>query len=92
MRKRLLAAAIATAVALGTVPDTTRADNIKLALIVFPGIPNLPIFAAQAQGFFAKRGLDVDLKFTPNSEELRNGLAEGRYQIAHSAIDNAFAK
>jgi len=91
MRKRLLAAAIAAAVALGTVPDTTRADNIKLAVIVFPGIPNLPIFAAQAQGFFAKRGLDVDLKFTPNSEELRNGLAEGRYQIAHSAIDNAFA-
>ena len=48
MRKRLLAAAVATAVALGTVPDTSRADNIKLAVIVFPGIPNLPIFAAQA--------------------------------------------
>ncbi|MBV9629924.1 MAG: ABC transporter substrate-binding protein [Xanthobacteraceae bacterium] len=91
MRKRLLATAIATAVALGTVPNTARADNTKLAVIVFPGIPNLPIFAAQSQGFFAKRGLDVDLKFTPNSEELRNGLAEGRYQIAHSAIDNAFA-
>src|SRR5204863_3792381 len=25
------------------------------------------------------------------SDELRNGLAEGRYQIAHSAVDNAFA-
>ncbi len=91
MRKRLLAAAIMTAVALGIVPDATRAEDTKLAVIVFPGIPNLPIFAAQAKGFFAKRGLDVDLRFTPNSEELRNGLAEGRYQIAHSAIDNAFA-
>jgi ABC-type nitrate/sulfonate/bicarbonate transport system substrate-binding protein len=49
------------------------------------------MFAAQAKGFYAKRGLAVDLKFTPNSDELRNGLAEGRYQIAHSAIDNAFA-
>jgi ABC-type nitrate/sulfonate/bicarbonate transport system substrate-binding protein len=49
------------------------------------------MFAAQAKGFYAKRGLDVDIKFTPNSDELRNGLAEGRYQIAHSAIDNAFA-
>jgi len=89
--KRLFAAVITTAFALTGVPDKTRAEDTKLAVIVFPGIPNLPIFAAQAKGFFAKRGLDVDVKFTTNSEELRNGLAEGRYQIAHSAIDNAFA-
>jgi ABC-type nitrate/sulfonate/bicarbonate transport system substrate-binding protein len=63
----------------------------QLAVIVFPGVQNLPMFSAQAKGFFGKRGLAVDLKFTPNSEELRNGLAEGRYQIAHSAVDNAFA-
>src|SRR5215216_6867767 len=63
----------------------------KLTVIVFPGVQNLPMFAAQAKGFFAKRGLAVDLKFTPNSEELRKGLAEGRYHIAHSAVDNAFA-
>src|SRR5882672_2436068 len=68
-----------------------KADDTKLAVIVFPGVQNLPMFAAQAKGFFAKRGLAVDLKFTPNSDELRNGLAEGKYQIAHSAIDNAFA-
>lgn len=68
-----------------------RAEDTKLAVIVFPGVQNLPMFAAQAKGFFARRGLAVDLKFTPNSDELRNGLAEGRYQIAHSAIDNAFA-
>jgi ABC-type nitrate/sulfonate/bicarbonate transport system substrate-binding protein len=49
------------------------------------------MFAAQAKGFYAKRGLNVEIKFTPNSDELRNGLAEGRYQIAHSAVDNAFA-
>jgi len=89
--KRLFAAVITAAFALGIIPEATHAENTKLAVIVFPGIPNLPIFAAQAKGFFAKRGLDVDVKFTPNSEELRNGLAEGRYQIAHSAIDNAFA-
>jgi ABC-type nitrate/sulfonate/bicarbonate transport system substrate-binding protein len=68
-----------------------RADDTKLTVIVFPGVQNLPMFSAQAKGFYAKRGLSVDLKFTPNSDELRNGLAEGRYQIAHSAIDNAFA-
>src|SRR5947208_344546 len=63
----------------------------KLTVIVFPGVQNLPMFAAQAKGFFAKRGLAADLKFTPNSDELRNGVAEGRYQIAHSAVDNALA-
>jgi ABC-type nitrate/sulfonate/bicarbonate transport system substrate-binding protein len=70
--------------------SAARADT-QLTVIVFPGVQNLPMFAAQAKGFFAKRGLAVDLKFTPNSDELRNGLAEGRYQIAHSAVDNAFA-
>ncbi len=68
-----------------------RAEDGKLTVIVFAGVQNLPMFAAQAKGFYAKRGLNVDIKFTPNSEELRNGLAEGRYQIAHTAIDNAFA-
>lgn len=70
---------------------TPAKAETKLAVIVFPGVQNLPMFAAQAKGFFAKRDLAVDLKFTPNSDELRNGLAEGRYHIAHSAIDNAFA-
>jgi ABC-type nitrate/sulfonate/bicarbonate transport system substrate-binding protein len=88
MMKRLLAAALAV-FAFAYAP--ARADDTKLTVIVFPGVQNLPMFAAQAKGFYAKRGLAVDLKFTPNSDELRNGLAEGRYQIAHSAVDNAFA-
>ena len=85
-RSALVALALA-AISLGA----ARAEDTKLAVIVFPGVQNLPMFAAQAKGFLAKRGLAVDLKFTPNSEELRNGLAEGRYQIAHAGIDNAFA-
>jgi ABC-type nitrate/sulfonate/bicarbonate transport system substrate-binding protein len=90
MMKRLLTALVAVA-AFALAPHGARAENSKLTVIVFPGIQNLPMFAAQAKGFYAKRGLDVDIKFTPNSDELRNGLAEGRYQIAHSAVDNAFA-
>ena len=89
MMKRLLAAALAV-LAFAYAP--ARAEDTKLTVIVFPGVQNLPMFAAQAKGFYAKRGLNVDLKFTPNSDELRNGLAEGRYQIAHSAVDNAFAR
>ena len=70
---------------------TPASAETKLTVIVFPGVQNLPMFSAQAKGFFGKRDLAVDLKFTPNSDELRNGLAEGRYHIAHSAVDNAFA-
>ena len=90
MMKRLVAA-FAAVFAITVMPQGLRAEDSKLTVIVFPGVQNLPMFAAQAKGFYAKRALDVDIKFTPNSDELRNGLAEGRYQIAHSAIDNAFA-
>jgi ABC-type nitrate/sulfonate/bicarbonate transport system substrate-binding protein len=91
MMKRLLAAAFAAVFAIAVQPRDARSQDTKLTVIVFPGVQNLPMFAAQAKGFYTKRGLNVDLKFTPNSDELRNGLAEGRYQIAHSAVDNAFA-
>ena len=91
MMTRLFAAALAATVALVAAPHDARAEDTKLAVIVFPGVQNLAMFAAQAKGFYAKRGLAVDLKFTVNSDELRGGLAEGKYQIAHSAIDNAFA-
>src|SRR5437764_3191439 len=89
MRRMLKALAVGAAMAM--VMTAAGAEDTKLTVIVFPGAQNLPMFAAQAKGLFAQRGLAVDLKFTPNSDELRNGLAEGRYQIAHSAVDNAFA-
>ena len=91
MIRRLLATALTATFAFAVPLNDSRAEDAKLTVIVFPGVQNLPMFAAQAKGLYAKRGLNVDLKFTPNSDELRNGLAEGRYQIAHSAVDNAFA-
>jgi ABC-type nitrate/sulfonate/bicarbonate transport system substrate-binding protein len=62
-----------------------------LTVMVFPGTQTLPLFAAQAQGFFARRGLAVELKPAPNSEEQRAGLAAGRYQIVHGAADQCVA-
>jgi ABC-type nitrate/sulfonate/bicarbonate transport system substrate-binding protein len=62
-----------------------------LEVIVFEGVQNLPLFAAQANGFFAKRGVELNIQFTPNSWALRDGLAAGRYHIAHTAVDNAVA-
>jgi ABC-type nitrate/sulfonate/bicarbonate transport system substrate-binding protein len=62
-----------------------------LTTMVFQGVQNLPLFAAQHKGFFTKRGLDVDQKIAPNSLALREGLAQGRYQIVHTSVDNAIA-
>jgi ABC-type nitrate/sulfonate/bicarbonate transport system substrate-binding protein len=63
----------------------------RLTVMVFPGTQTLPLFAAQALGFFEKRGLAVELVPAPNSEEQRRGLAEGRYQIVHGAADQCVA-
>jgi|HubBroStandDraft_6_1064221.scaffolds.fasta_scaffold08608_8 ABC-type nitrate/sulfonate/bicarbonate transport system substrate-binding protein len=90
-RRQAMIGALAGAVTASLAHEAWAQTPTKLTVMVFPGISNLPLFAAQTKGFFAKRGLEVDIKFTPNSDELRNGLAEGRYQIVHSAVDNAVA-
>jgi ABC-type nitrate/sulfonate/bicarbonate transport system substrate-binding protein len=87
--KRLLAAIMVAFVLMAS--HHTRADNTRLTIMVFIGIQNLPLFAAQSQGFFAQRGLDVDMKIAPGSEVLRQGLADGKWQIVHTAFDNAVA-
>ena len=38
-----------------------------IRVIAFPGAPNLPTFAAVAQGFFAEQGLSVEITTTPSS-------------------------
>jgi ABC-type nitrate/sulfonate/bicarbonate transport system substrate-binding protein len=68
-----------------------RAQDSKLTIMVFPGMQNLALFAAQSKGLFAKRGLAVDIKMAPSSDEQRAGLADGRWQIIHAGIDNAVA-
>lgn len=85
-RKGNLAAAIVAALMLAA---PAAAQDTKLTIMVFQGMQNLPILAAQSQGFFAKRGISLDVKLAPNSDEMRNGLAQGRYQLVHSGIDNS---
>jgi ABC-type nitrate/sulfonate/bicarbonate transport system substrate-binding protein len=63
----------------------------NLHLIVFQGVQNFPNFAAETNGFFERRGLTVKTTFTRSSEQQRAGLANGEYDIAHSAVDNAVA-
>ena len=58
---------------------------------VFPGAQALPLIAGVQQGIFEQHGIKLDLLFTASSQELRDGLASGDFQIAHSAVDNAVA-
>jgi ABC-type nitrate/sulfonate/bicarbonate transport system substrate-binding protein len=87
-----LGLALAISAAFATAPTGTAAAQTDLKVIVFPGLSNLMQIVAQTNGYYAKRGLNVELINTPNSTELRNGLAEGRYHIAHAAVDNAVAQ
>lgn len=72
-----------------------REEEIKplqaLNVVVFPGGFNLPLWAAERQGFFEQNGIRVVLTPTPSSTFQMQGLAEGRFDIAMTAIDNVVA-
>jgi ABC-type nitrate/sulfonate/bicarbonate transport system substrate-binding protein len=70
--------------------DAARAQT-HVKVMIFPGLSNLSIYAAEHNNLFAKHGLAVEVLYTPNSDVLRNGLAKGEHQIAHAAVDNAVA-
>jgi ABC-type nitrate/sulfonate/bicarbonate transport system substrate-binding protein len=74
------------------VPATTAKDDAAtLRVNVFRGASNAPIYMALERGYFSKRGLTLELQFTPSSTAQRDGLATGRFDIAHAAVDNAVA-
>ena len=62
-----------------------------LRVNVFPGSTNAPILIGMERGIFAKYRLTIELQNTPNSDEQRAGLAAGKFDIAHAAVDNAVA-
>ena len=71
--------------------SSTAWSQIPLKVKMFPGAQSLPVLAAVSEGFFARHGLKVEVLFTVNSQEQRDGLAAGDFQIAQAAVDNAVA-
>jgi len=61
-----------------------------LRVICLPARP-LALTVAHDQGLLSKYAIDVEAHVAANSDELRAGLAEGRFEIAHAAVDNAVA-
>ena len=62
-----------------------------LRVNLFPGSSNLPLLAGINKGFFARRGLTIEVQNTPDSDSQRAGLPAGRFDIAIAAVDNAVA-
>ncbi len=82
---------LAALVLSGAGGDVGQAPPARVRVIAFGGVSTVPLLVAQAQGLFARHGVDVTVEFTPNSTVLREGLAAGKYDIAHAAVDNAIA-
>jgi ABC-type nitrate/sulfonate/bicarbonate transport system substrate-binding protein len=61
----------------------------RLRLITFSVDP--ATLAAQARGFFAAEGLDVEITLTPNSTDQMRGLAQGTWDMASTGFDNVLA-
>src|SRR5438046_7400352 len=76
---------------LGFASLVAQAQPIPLRVKMFPGAQALPVRAAASQGIFERHGLKVEVLFTVNSQEQRDGLAAGDFQIAQAAVDNAVA-
>jgi ABC-type nitrate/sulfonate/bicarbonate transport system substrate-binding protein len=85
----VMIAALASGMLLAANPSAQAQTPLKV--MVFAGLTNFSIFAAQHKGLFAKHGLAVEVLNTPSSDAMRDGLAKGDIQIAHAGVDNAVA-
>jgi ABC-type nitrate/sulfonate/bicarbonate transport system substrate-binding protein len=94
MRVRLFSAALVVALvaSLLAVAGHAQAQTpAPLRVISFDGGWNLPVWAAQRQGFFETNGVSVQLTYTPNSAFLVTSLLDGKFDIALATIDNLIA-
>ena len=88
---RIVVATLVGALA-STTSATVRAEEMpRITVNVFPGGFNWPSFVALDKGFFERNGIRVTLQFTPNSVAQMTGLAEGKFDIAITAVDNIVA-
>ena len=73
-----------------SIPQNPPPTPQLLRVICLPARP-LALAVGHDQGLLSKYGIDVETHVAANSDELRTGLAEGKFEIAHAAVDNAVA-
>ncbi len=94
LRIAALAAAVLVAAARSPAsaqPGPGASPPKLLRVIAFEGGHNLPIWAAQRQGFFEQNGVKLVLSFTPSSTFLVSSLFDGKQDIGVASIDNVIA-
>jgi ABC-type nitrate/sulfonate/bicarbonate transport system substrate-binding protein len=89
--KAVLGMLTGAAIGLALSAVTPAAAQTKLTIVTFAGATNLPVWIAIDKGFFAKEGLDVTQEITRGSTPAMQGLMDGKYQFASSALDNTIA-
>ncbi|HEX8035614.1 MAG TPA: ABC transporter substrate-binding protein [Ktedonobacterales bacterium] len=60
----------------------------QLRVNSFKGLQNLPLYVAMREGYFAARGLEIQLTFTTGSAVQLAGLTRGDYHLVQTAPDN----
>src|SRR5215469_11156434 len=73
-----------------TSPTPAQAPG-EVTVNVFPGGFNWGLYVAQERGLFEKNGIRVTVQATPSSVAQMTGLAEGKFDIAMTAVDNIVA-
>jgi ABC-type nitrate/sulfonate/bicarbonate transport system substrate-binding protein len=87
----IFACVIGSAIQSQAQPQVLTQTPTVLRVITFDGGWNLPLWAAQRQGFFEAQGLNVQLSYTPTSVFLVTAVLEGRADIAFAGFDNVVA-
>jgi ABC-type nitrate/sulfonate/bicarbonate transport system substrate-binding protein len=82
---------LALAVIVSMMPGAQAQEMAELRVNTFPNAKALALHSGIANGIFEQRGLKIDLHLTENSRSQREGLAAGKFDIVHSAVDNALA-
>jgi ABC-type nitrate/sulfonate/bicarbonate transport system substrate-binding protein len=76
--------------ALALVAQPAVAEDL-VRLNTFPTARSLPFFVGIDKGIFARHGIKLEVEFTGSSKAQREGLAAGKFEVVHSAVDNAVA-
>ncbi len=87
---KIIRFAIAAAVALIAGSASAPAETL-VRVNTFPTARSLPFFVGVEKGFFAMHGIKLEFEFTESSSAQREGLANGKFEVVHSAVDNAIA-
>jgi ABC-type nitrate/sulfonate/bicarbonate transport system substrate-binding protein len=70
----------------------TLANSLPVvAVSVFPGGFNWPIYVGQDKGFFARHDIAVEIQGTPDSVTQMTDFARRKFDIAMTAVDNIVA-